>query len=102
MYHYNMKKSMIIHQMSLPQDMIDSICSFLFYTKTQSVIRNIAHYNIVVNDLKRLRRVGSFETREFPCAFIYYYHPIDLDLIKNIIMCNQCGQYISNEFCRCT
>jgi hypothetical protein len=96
-----MKKSLVVHQLPLPQDTIDSICSFLFYTKTQSVIRNIAKYNVVVNELKRLRRVGSFESREFPCAFIYYYHPRDIDLINNIIMCNSCGEYITNEFCRC-
>lgn len=96
-----MNKSIVVHQLPLPQDMIDSICSFLFYTQTQSMIRNIANYTIVVNDLKRLRRVGSFESREFPCAFIYYYHPRDIDLIKNIIMCNRCGEYITCEFCRC-
>ncbi len=96
-----MKKSLVVHQLPLPQDTIDSICSFLFYTKTQSVIRNISRYNVLVYDLKRLRRVGSFESREFPCAFIYYYHPIDIDLIQNIIMCNSCGEYITNEFCRC-
>jgi hypothetical protein len=96
-----MNKSIVMHQLPLPQDTIDSICSFVFYTKTQSVIRNIARYNIVVHDLKRLQRVGSFETRVFPCAFIYYYHPIDIDLIKNIIMCNKCGEYINYDFCSC-
>jgi formylmethanofuran dehydrogenase subunit E len=23
------------------------------------------------------------------------------DLIKNIIICNQCGEYITNDFCKC-
>jgi hypothetical protein len=96
-----MNKSIVVHQLPLPQDNIDSICSFLFYTKIQSMIRNIAKYNIVVNDLKYLQRIGSFESRAFPCAFIYYYHPRDIDLIKNIIMCNRCGKYIINEFCSC-
>jgi hypothetical protein len=28
MYDYNMKKSIVVHQLPLPQDTINSICSF--------------------------------------------------------------------------
>ncbi len=96
-----MNKSIAVQNLPLPQDIINSICSFIFYTKTQCLLRNLTNYNIVVNDLKRLLRVGSFQSSAFPCAFIYYHHPRNINLIKNIIICNWCGNYITNECCTC-
>jgi len=97
-----MDKSLVVYQLPLNTDVIDYICSFIFYTKPQSILRNIRKYNNVVHDLKSIIRVGSFQSVEFPCAFIYYYHPShNNNLIKNIIVCNWCGNYITNEFCSC-
>jgi hypothetical protein len=96
-----MNKSLVVHQLPLNHDVINHICSFIFYTYNESIFRNINKYNTMVNDLKQIIRVGSFQSNEFPCAFIYYYHPRMNNLIKNIIICNWCGNYITNENCTC-
>ena len=97
-----MNKSLVVQKLPLNKDVIDYICSFIFYTESQTIFRNISNYNTVINDLKKIIRVGSFQSNEFPCAFIYYYHPSwNQNIIKNIIVCNWCGSYITNENCLC-
>ena len=97
-----MNKSLVVQQLPLNKDVVDYICSFIFYTKAQTIFRNINNYNTVINDLKKIIRVGSFQSIEFPCSFIYYYHPAsNQTIIKNIIVCNWCGNYITNENCSC-
>ena len=96
-----MNKSLVMYQLPLNHDVINHICSFIFYTQNQCILRNIANYNRIINDIKQIIRVGSFQSAEFPCAFIYYYHPRINNLIKNVIVCNWCGNYITNENCTC-
>jgi len=40
---------MIIKQMDLPPDILNYICSFLFYLEIDVILKNVTNYNLVLN-----------------------------------------------------
>jgi len=95
-----MNKSIAVMNLQLPRDILNYICSFIYFTPFQSIVRNICRYNFLVNDIKDLIRVAAYQSLVFPCSSICYYHRYD-NLKINFVMCNWCGEYIRNETCNC-
>jgi hypothetical protein len=95
-----MNKSIALRQLPLPADIIDYICSFIYFTPFQSMIRTMCKYSFVVNNIHYLVRVAAYESIIFPCSSICYYHKYDT-LKIHFVMCNWCGEYIRNEKCSC-
>jgi uncharacterized membrane protein len=96
----SMNKSIAVYNLNLPKDIKDYICSFVYFTPFQSIVRNICKYNFLVNDIKYLMRVGAYQSLVFPCSSICYYHLYD-KIKLNFVMCNWCGEYIRNDTCSC-
>jgi len=95
-----MNNSIAVSQIHLPKDVIDHICSFIYFTPFQSIIRTMCKYNFVINDISNVIRVAAYESVIFPCSSICYYHRYDI-LKINFVICNWCGEYIRNETCSC-
>ena len=49
-----MNKILVVKQLQLPQELVDYLCSYLFYTIEQTTQRNISIFNEVVRDIDNL------------------------------------------------
>ena len=87
-----MEKSFIVYHLALPQEMIDHICSFVFYTIEESRKRNREMYSTVVYEYKHIRREQMISFRPNIVSF-YYILPIHNQLIVSVI-CYTCGNYV--------
>ena len=101
-----MEKSIIIYQLVFPPDILDYICSFAFYTITQSIEKNKKKYNRILCDIKKIQLTTNVSTPR-PRRFIvtkYIVLPITKQLIIANI-CHICGNYVKhkkhNFACKC-
>lgn len=98
-----MEKIIMVKHLALSPDVLDHICSFIFYTEMDVLIRNIRNYNIVLNEFKRVRR--EYLPLPHPNTCVYYILPIYNQLITTVL-CSNCGNYTkpihcSNIVCQC-
>jgi len=83
-----MNKSIAVQQLNLPFDIVDHICSLLYYTKLQSLQNNKIKYTKVVNDLFYTIRIE----RTSPFISIIVIYNIQCNFDATLCMCN-CGNY---------
>jgi hypothetical protein len=82
---------MIVKQLTLPSDVLNYICSFIFYREIDVLIRNIGKYNIVLHEFKRVRRELLPLSHSNAC--VYYILPRGNQLITTVL-CSNCGNYV--------
>uniref|UniRef100_A0A6C0B944 Uncharacterized protein n=1 Tax=viral metagenome TaxID=1070528 RepID=A0A6C0B944_9ZZZZ len=89
-----MEKSMIVQHLVLPQDVLDHICSFVFYTEIDVMIRNVTNYNIVLGEYKRVRKESllSWGPTIISNYTVYFILPRGNQLIL-ANLCSTCGNY---------
>lgn len=90
-----MNKAIAAHNLLLPSDMINHICSFLFYTKEESRKRNKQKYTRVIREIKRIQidNLYSWGYSNIPCTTIIKILPKYHTLIISHI-CKRCNNYV--------
>ena len=94
-----MNKSIAVQQLTLPYDILDHICSLLYYTKEQTLQNNKIKYTKVVNDLFYTVRIE----RTSPFISIVVIYNIQCRFDTTLYMCI-CGNYrypLCKRNCRC-
>ena len=100
-----MEKIIAVQQLALPQDVVDHICSFVFYTEIDVIIRNVDNYNVMLNEYKRVRRelLPLFPPNT---TCVYYILPRGNQLTV-CTFCSTCGNYVKPTYrsamfiCKC-
>jgi len=102
-----MEKSRIVQQLLLPQDMLDHICSFVFYTLAESIKRKRQMHSKLVGECKRVRKetLLSWGPNIVSTYTVYFVLPRGNQLILAHI-CSTCGNYTkshhhSSIVCQC-
>jgi hypothetical protein len=95
-----MEKSKIVHQLALPQDAVDHICSFVFYSVEESTKRKRQMYSTVVREHKRVRKeeLMSWGPDVVSSHTVYFVLPRSNQLILAHI-CSICGNYVKKLHC---
>jgi hypothetical protein len=92
-----MHKSVLLHQISLPNDTVDIICSFLFYTVEQSIQHHKKTYKNVLNDIRRTKITYAF-SQGYMNRLQCIVHMNNYNRIWfRIHICNECRQYIKKQ-----
>jgi hypothetical protein len=98
-------KHVILYQLPLPTELIDHLCSFIYYKTEETLARNKSKYNRVICDLFYTVRIE----RKFN-SYIWYNHFYATLFIYNvqckfdiqIYMCCKCGNYTHpTRKCKC-
>ena len=94
-----MNKSIAVMNLQLPNDVLDSICSFIYYTKEQSIINHKLNYTKIICDLfYTIRLQESYQ--KYSTVMIYNIQ-CNFDIV--IHMC-KCGDYrfkSHKRHCKC-
>ena len=99
-----MNKSIILHQLSLPKDIVDYICEFVFYTYDQSIEKQRQKYNRIIYNITKIKfdtisTWGPMTTWKINLVTIYIVLPISNQLIIYNI-CYTCGNYVKKSKCQ--
>jgi hypothetical protein len=99
-----MNKSIILQQLSLPNDIVNYICEFVFYTHSQSIERHRQKYNKIICNMKKIKfdRIstwGPMTTWKINLVTIYIVLPFSNQLIIYNI-CYTCGNYVKKSKCK--
>lgn len=88
-------KNIVVYQLPFPRDVVDYMCSFIYYTEEQAIVRHKHNYNKVVYDLfYTIRLVDNFYfdlNQSFSNLNIYNLQS-KFDIQFDI--CCKCGNYI--------
>ena len=99
-------KSVIVYQLPIPTDVMDNLCSFIYYKVEETIARNKIKYNAIVCDLFYTVRID----RGFPYYYWNYSYNYATIFIYNIqsrfdvqfYICCKCGNYTApNRRCTC-
>ena len=103
-------KSVIVYQLPLPTEVIDHVCSFMYYSVEETISRNKKKYNRAVCDLfytVRIERGSNYYNwnyslnQMYTTLIIYNVQSTFFD-IRFYICCN-CGNYVHPiKLCTCT
>jgi len=77
----------MVKRLVLPSDILDYICSFIFYQEIDVLIRK---YNIVLSEFKRVRKTHLYHPN---ATSIYYILHRGNQLIV-CTLCSICGNYV--------
>lgn len=94
-------KSKIIYYLPIPLELIDHVCSFIYYRVNETIARNKTKYNRVICDLfytVRIERGFPFYNCNYATLFIYN---VQCSFDIQIYMCCKCGIYTAPNI-RCT
>jgi len=94
-----MEKSKIVQQLALPQNALDYICSFVFYTVAESTKRKREMYSTVVREYKRVRKeeIMTWGPNVISSHTVYFILPRGNQMIL-ACMCCACGNYIKPSY----
>jgi hypothetical protein len=103
-----MNKSVVVHQLQLPQDAIEHICRFIFYTVEECIEKNKNKFKKVLLDVKNDVRIEHvpFYSGNNVMYFMTFQFPIRHHKVIYTNLCGTCGNFIilrnCNSFrCRC-
>ena len=100
-----MNKSILLHQLILPKDLINYICNFVFYTLDECIEKNRKHYNRIFREIKEIKitKISKWLPNiSWKLINIYYILPRSNQLIISSL-CHTCGNYINSHkySCKC-
>jgi|LakMenEpi03Aug12_release.lakeMendotaPanAssembly.Ray.scaffolds.fasta_scaffold271466_2 hypothetical protein len=104
---YILMKSVIVYQLPLPTDVIEQLCSFLYYRVEETISRNKTKYNRVICDLfytVRLERGSNYYTWNYSLNQMYttlIIYNVQSTFDIRFYMC-KCGNYTRPTIiCKC-
>ena len=100
-----MHKSNLLYQISLSKDIIDIVCSFLFYTVEQSIEYHKQKYYDVIYDIPRTKITYTFSQgylNRLQCVVNMIHMNNANPIWFRIRICNECRQYIKKQIWRKT
>jgi hypothetical protein len=87
-----MEKVLILHKIQLPQEILDYICSFGFYTLEQCIEQNKIKHKKVLRDIKDDVRINNVPLLR-PCGSTIYCVYIEFPIRdRKVIYANLCGE----------
>ena len=93
-----MEKPYLVHRLNLPKDIVDSICSFVFYTFQQCIERNKKKYKTLFNDIQEIEftylKLYYNKTGPF-MYFINILYPLREHKAVHTNLCGQCNNFIN-------
>ena len=101
-------KSVIVYQLPLPSEVIDDVCSFLYYRVEETLARNKEKYNKVLCDLFYTVRIErglnyydwNYSYNKFYTTIFIYNVQCKFDI--QIYICFKCGNYTHpTRRCKC-
>ncbi len=103
-----MEKIIVINNLSLPQELINYICSFGFYTLEQCIEKNKKKHLKLLNDIKhdvRISNVPLYRRDGSIMYCIYMEFPIRERKVIYANLCGECNNFIhlkrKSFGCRC-
>jgi hypothetical protein len=103
-----MEKLLTVHKMQLPQEIIDYICSFGFYTLEQCIEQNKIKHKKVLKDIKydvRINNVPLYTTSGSVIYCVYMEFPVREHKVIYANLCGKCNDFIhlkrKSFGCRC-
>jgi hypothetical protein len=103
-----MEKSIAVYQLKLPQEVINYICSFGFYTLEQCIEQNKKKHKKVLKDIKddvRINNVPLYTPNGTIMYCIYIEFPIRQRKVIYANLCGDCNNFIhlkrKSFGCRC-
>jgi len=93
-----MNRILVIYTIPLPNNILDVICSFNFYTLEQCINSTKQKYKNVIDNIKET----IYDSNSYPTLFSATIIRIH-DLLLFVHICNHCGNYlmIMPYSCRC-
>jgi hypothetical protein len=96
-------KNVIVYHLPIPSEIVDHVCSFIYYRVDETIARNKIKYNRVICDLfytVRLEREFYFYGCIYTTLFIYN---VQCRFDIQIYICCKCGNYARPTYkCKCT
>jgi hypothetical protein len=95
-----MHMSKLLYQISLPKDIMNLICSFLFYTVEQSIEYHKEKYYDVIRDISRIKINYVFSQgymNRLQCIVNIIHMNNANPIWFRIRICNECRQYIKHQ-----
>lgn len=100
-------KNIIVHQLPIPTEVIDHICSFMYYRVEETVSRNKIKYNRVICDLFYTVRLDRcfHHNWNYSCNKCYatvFIYNVQCNFDIQIYICCKCGNYTRPSIkCKC-
>ena len=95
-------KNVIVYQLPIPREIVDHVCSFIYYRVDETIARNKKKYNRVICDLfytVRLERECYFYGCIYSTLLIYN---VQCRFDIQIYICCKCGNYAHpTSKCKC-
>lgn len=94
-----MEKYYFVHRLKFPTDIIDSICSFVFYTFQQCIDRNKKKYRNLFSDIQEIETTYLklyYNNSNGP--FMYYMnilYPLREHKAVHMNLCGQCNNFMN-------
>jgi len=95
-----MHKSNLLYQITLPHDIMNIVCSFLFYTVEQSIEYHKEKYYDVIRDIPRIKITYVFSQgymNRLQCNITIVHMNNSHPIWFRIRICNECRQYIKHQ-----
>jgi hypothetical protein len=92
-----MEKIMIIHKMNIPKEVIDYICSFVFYTLEQCIEQNKKKQKKLLKDIKedvRINNVPLYTSSGSVMYCVYMEFPLRERKVIYANLCGNCNDFI--------
>jgi hypothetical protein len=92
-------KSVIVYQLPIPPELIDHVCSFLYYRIEETIARNKIKYNKVNCDLfytVRIERLFPYYDWNYSYNHFYatlFIYNVQCNFDIQIYICCKCGNY---------
>jgi hypothetical protein len=103
-----MEKVLMIQKMQLPQEVVDYICSFGFYTLEQCIEKNKKKQKSLLHDIKygiRINNVPLYKSTGSVMYCVYIEFPIRERKVIYANLCGDCNNFIhlkrKSFGCRC-
>jgi hypothetical protein len=98
-----MHKTILLHKLSLPNDIVNIICSFLFYNVEQSMEYHKKKYQKAIDDIRRTKITYAFSQgymNRLECQVNVIHMNNSNPIWFRIRICNDCRQYIKKQIWR--
>lgn len=103
-----MNKSIVVKQLKLPEDTIDHICSFIFYTLDKCIQNNKKKYKNTLLDIQQDVRITHvpMHSSTYKTYFMIIEFPVREHKVIYTNICGTCGNFIiltrrKSFSCRC-
>ena len=94
-----MNKSIAVMNVPLPRDILNHVCSFIYYTEDQSIKKHKLNYTEIVYDLFYTIRLEEVRTNYY--TVMIYNITSNFDIIIHICKCGDYRYKYHKRHCKC-